>query len=123
MKSFFRNDDYFLNPCSYNLSVMDFMAGQESQSALYSHCSHSFNMCIILMYEIIKINPPIGIIAKILKIKNIGRKRIEIKYSPTPIPVDILEKTFKNLYFVRPNIFNIIGEKKMKEIKNKNTKL
>ena len=61
------------------------MAGQESQSPLYSHCSHCFNMWVILMYDIIKIKPPIGIIAKILKIMSIGKKIIETRYSPPSI--------------------------------------
>ncbi|HEC39430.1 MAG TPA: hypothetical protein ENI29_14415 [bacterium] len=47
-----------------------------------------------------------------------GRKSVETIKKPVPIPIDIFEKIFKNLYLVKPLIFKIIGVKKAKERKN-----
>lgn len=47
-----------------------------------------------------------------------GSKTVETINRPVPIPIDIFEKTFKNLDFVNPNIFKIIGMKNANDRKN-----
>jgi len=47
-----------------------------------------------------------------------GSKTVETINRPVPIPIDIFEKTFKNLYVVNPNIFKIIGMKNANDRKN-----
>jgi NDP-sugar pyrophosphorylase family protein len=47
-----------------------------------------------------------------------GKKIVEIISKPVPIPIEIFERIFRNLYLVHPKIFKTIAMKNANERKN-----
>ena len=108
-----------LNLCSYNLSIIGFIAGQSLHFPSYSHSKQASLTCFALIYAITPVIKLISSKIEILIIRKIGSRIVETIIKPVPIPIDILGKIFNNLDFVLLSMFKTMGMKNANDKKKK----